>query len=527
MDVALSKKRSVWILLVGVMVTLSEVTCCPSQCVCDDVELVSHCDRVNLDVVPLTLNPMIKSLSIANNNIKQIRYSFSIYTNLHSIDMTNNDVQHLANNTFDKQTNLVSLNISHNVLRTIEPRSFHGLSSLLILKLTGNKIVNIASNCFESLTRLEHLDLSDNQIKSLQAYAFKDLKTLRTLSLSNNNLESVPSTAFVPLRNLWKLDLCCNRIEHLPENSFKALRQLRFLYLDSCSILRIDVGAFAGLSSLSRLHLHDNVTPRLNSQAFSDLSRLQELTIGHISDVEVIEAFAFSTVPTLRQLRVINAKSLQVLDLDAFANNTKLETLSFVDNKLLSTIIPSKSSRNSFHHLRQVNFRGSALTSLSQEAFPWERLKSLDLRDNNFVCNCSLRWLKDLLISWSNRTTSERHQHNFPTIYPVTCSLESRHVINPLNDMSDDDLNCGRAGGQQMLMLAILATIMCLIVIAFVAILIRYRYYFQSKLNSPHKEAYIEPRRPIIGESANVMYDTYANHMHSPRRSTPIAPTKV
>lgn len=50
---------------------------CPYHCSCNDVTMTVDCpQQAELDIIPITLNPMIKSLGLAQN---RIRYVFSLW----------------------------------------------------------------------------------------------------------------------------------------------------------------------------------------------------------------------------------------------------------------------------------------------------------------------------------------------------------------------------------------------------------------------------------------------------------------
>ena len=46
---------------------------CPSQCQCNDHALEANCVSARLDVVPILLNPALRSLKLAHNRISTIR----------------------------------------------------------------------------------------------------------------------------------------------------------------------------------------------------------------------------------------------------------------------------------------------------------------------------------------------------------------------------------------------------------------------------------------------------------------------
>ena len=63
-----------WLLLVLTGLWTSHVVAfCPSQCQCNDHALETNCMSARLDVVPILLNPALRSLKLAHNRITTIR----------------------------------------------------------------------------------------------------------------------------------------------------------------------------------------------------------------------------------------------------------------------------------------------------------------------------------------------------------------------------------------------------------------------------------------------------------------------
>lgn len=68
--------------------------------------------------------------------------------------------------------------------------------------LSNNRLDIIPSDAFEKLNQLSTLILSFNKIKCVRPYALKGLNQLKILSLHANDISVLPQTAFEGLRNI-------------------------------------------------------------------------------------------------------------------------------------------------------------------------------------------------------------------------------------------------------------------------------------------------------------------------------------
>ena len=183
---------------------------------------------------------------------------------LEFVDLHNNHLQNIPDNTFKSLVNLLTLDLSYNTLSSIHNNGFRGLSKLTHLDLSVNELNALTYPPFQHLDSLQALDLSRNHLNSLNA-TFVGLKELRTLNLSGNNLTSIASGTFDGIKNL----------------------QILYIQL-GYSIANITSNVFSDLSSLRQL----NITLELDSpdyechqieKIFSGLKRLENLSLNHRS----------------------------------------------------------------------------------------------------------------------------------------------------------------------------------------------------------------------------------------------------
>uniref|UniRef100_A0A8C4WUT6 Epiphycan n=1 Tax=Eptatretus burgeri TaxID=7764 RepID=A0A8C4WUT6_EPTBU len=158
-----------------------------------------YCDDHKLKTIP----PLPKDTAYfyaRHNNIRTIRKAdFAGYDQLKRIDVSNNAIEEVEEDTFTQLPALSDVLLADN--------------SLTVLPGLPNTVT--------------HLDLRKNHLTSdgIEAEAFKDMENLNFLYLSDNNLDFVP----VPLPDSLKvLHLQNNNIQHLQDDTFCNPKDLHY-----------------------------------------------------------------------------------------------------------------------------------------------------------------------------------------------------------------------------------------------------------------------------------------------------------
>ena len=82
-----------FVLLVAFLFVATSDAFCPHLCQCDDALMIVTCPSASqLDVIPITLNPMIRTLVLQGNRIRTVDASFQFYGQLLAVDFSNNQV---------------------------------------------------------------------------------------------------------------------------------------------------------------------------------------------------------------------------------------------------------------------------------------------------------------------------------------------------------------------------------------------------------------------------------------------------
>ncbi|XP_046349958.2 toll-like receptor 4 [Haliotis rufescens] len=235
------------LLLIHMMVTASADTCLVKN-------QVANCSARGLTSVPSTLPENITTLLMADNKLVDIAgFAFKKYAHLKHLDLSNNQIKRLNNNSFYGLTSLQSLQLERNHLnlsRNAYPAlCFSGLVSLQRL-LIGN---NVAIEWF--LDPQDSFYYPDEAIGQLEA-----LEELSVDGLPN----AMFGVGFCHLHSLTYLDFKLCYINYVEEGMFVNTPNITFLSMSHCHIFDVHKESFAKLPHIDTLDLSGNTEVGLN-----------------------------------------------------------------------------------------------------------------------------------------------------------------------------------------------------------------------------------------------------------------------
>ncbi|XP_030911322.1 slit homolog 2 protein [Geospiza fortis] len=135
---------------------------CPAECTCLDT--VVRCSNKGLKALPKGIPKDVTELYLDGNQFTLVPKELSNYKHLTLIDLSNNRISTLSNQSFSNMTQLLTLILSYNRLRCIPARTFDGLKSLRLLSLHGNDISVVPEGAFNDLSALSHLAIGANPL---------------------------------------------------------------------------------------------------------------------------------------------------------------------------------------------------------------------------------------------------------------------------------------------------------------------------------------------------------------------------
>ena len=217
---------------------------------------------------------------------------------LHKVDLTNNNIKLVDEQTFTGMRDLEALVLNHNMLRELPSLFLRGLSKLRTFEIENNMLISIPSNLFFNLKNLTTISLKGNFITHILDYTFSGLDRLNTIDISNNTLRYVGdkavdtnSSSYMQLetiylsdnnlvdfptfllcsRRLWLIDLSANWID------FEGLRQSLSRIASPWVIQQANVASIAGANSKykpvaeKRIRLRNNKLETFDISSFSKL----------------------------------------------------------------------------------------------------------------------------------------------------------------------------------------------------------------------------------------------------------------
>ncbi|XP_077290242.1 slit guidance ligand [Arctopsyche grandis] len=136
---------------------------CPAPCKCAGT--VVRCSRSSLTSIPTNIPPETTELYLESNNISSInRDQLKHLRSLARLDLSNNRIAVLANNTFSGLSKLSTLIVGYNRLRCVQKEALKGLTSLRVLSLHGNQLSTLPDGLFEDLQSITHIALGSNPL---------------------------------------------------------------------------------------------------------------------------------------------------------------------------------------------------------------------------------------------------------------------------------------------------------------------------------------------------------------------------
>lgn len=292
------------------------------------------------------------------------------------------------------------LNLSRNTLFDLKPRIFTNMNSLKFLNLAFNRITLISPSAI-ILPNLVWLDLRFNRLTTLRMHYFQRIPSLKEIILSHNLISSIPGGTFFNCKALQNIDVSFNRISRVSKDAFRNDTSLSILDLSFNSLDRSISVCFQTKILIGRLVFNGNRFGNFHADYVTNI-KVRTLEICKIATLFYISDKSFHSLSTLEVLRLEDNSGLRYISSESFYQMPNLKLLSIIKNNLF--------------------------TLDSQIALRLPNLSHLDISENNFHCDCSLKWLQEAVLNAS----SPFHGLN---VSDVTCDQEN------LNTTTGGNLN--------------------------------------------------------------------------------------
>ncbi|XP_050389578.2 toll-like receptor 7 [Patella vulgata] len=400
---------------------------------------------------------ILKELVISNNSLQRCQPYMFRHSNSIQIFYIANE-RNISSEEFRKcflgvaDTSIKEIKITMVSLSIFPSNIFSGLinSSVETLKLYGTTLRTYDPKTFQLIPKLRYLELELSSLTDVHVW-YSNI--LNRLSFSKNKLMSFPNLcvngrAMYP--NLLVLDLSSNLVEILKSSMISCMKQLKQFSIDSNPIDRVRTNTFSDLPFLQELHISHikNELFVIEPMAFNSSSLSVLYFESQALDWVAVDLKLFSFCPNLKTLFVQGnsfaffteddfdtllgpLKNLRMLILEntgiAFlprvisSQLTKLELLNVAKNRIISW---PENYFKSLTSLKTLTLAINRISVVTQASFPEtliERLNSIDLSANPFVCSCDLQWFISM-VEFYDKTI-----HKFE-YYPVDylCKWPSR-----------------------------------------------------------------------------------------------------
>ncbi|XP_070151396.1 toll-like receptor Tollo [Polyergus mexicanus] len=241
----------------------------------------------------------LQDLSLSGNALVEVPYAVRVLKSLKTLDLGNNRISRIDNDTFAGLNELYGLRLVDNKLENVSREAFASLPALQVLNLANNIIRHVEQSAFSANSVLRAIRLDGNKLTEIRG-AFTSLSTLVWLNVSDNKLLWF-DYSHLPTSIEW-LDIHANQISELGD--YYVLRNtLQIKMLDASYNLIASITEANVPDSVETLFLNNNRIQSVAAGTFQQKSNLDKVVLygNEIRNLE-IGALTLQTVPDDREL---------------------------------------------------------------------------------------------------------------------------------------------------------------------------------------------------------------------------------
>lgn len=243
----------------------------------------------------------LEDLSLSGNAFKQVPEAVRELRSLKTLDLGDNQVTRIDNESFAGLDNLYGLRLVDNKLENITREAFASLPGLQVLNLANNRVRYVEQSAFAENPVLRAIRLDGNQLTEIRG-AFTSLSTLVWLNVSDNKLLWF-DYSHLPQSIEW-LDIHANQIGELG-NYYNVRGNLRIKMLDASYNLITEVTDNSVPDSVETIYLNNNKIQKVAAGTFQQKLNLEKVVLygNRIVNLEVA-ALGLQKVPDDRDLPI-------------------------------------------------------------------------------------------------------------------------------------------------------------------------------------------------------------------------------
>lgn len=249
---------------------------------------LDHNEIISLENSIFSNSTMLKDVGIGSNKLKTIPPALSVLTNLVTLDLGENEINHVTNESsaiFKNLEQLYGLRLVGNQLHDIPPGFCTHLSALRVLNMAGNQVARIHANSFLGCEQMRALRLDNNSLSGLSPSLALEIPSLLWLNVSHNRLTSFDYDAALPRTVEW-LDLSHNELTSLQNGMGPLNWNLRVVDVSHNQLTRLLGSSFP--PTVERIRVNHNHINFVSPNAFFRLPALRsvELTGNNLSSLD-------------------------------------------------------------------------------------------------------------------------------------------------------------------------------------------------------------------------------------------------
>uniref|UniRef100_H2Y4T3 TIR domain-containing protein n=1 Tax=Ciona savignyi TaxID=51511 RepID=H2Y4T3_CIOSA len=375
-------------------------------------------------------NPMLEVINLRGNRISQMEpaaFAFLAHLPTRTLDLSNNLISSIHNDSFGCFVALERLHLQLNNIDILFRWVFRGLAKLKVLNLIRIRyttINTVGGYTFSDVAGLRRIDLSHNKLASVHSAAFSDVPSLREIDLSNNNLQRVPASLFDP----------ANRRSHQLGLEQDIRRHAELLHNSHHrASIALQPGSIRPRKGKSALLT--NITLRTLDLSYNRIAAFPTDWLRHLIHLEYVDysgnrvlhspfpVKAFRNNRNLTHFLFLSKCNIRQISSSAFNGSTHMKVIDLSWNKI--SMIPGSLFRHN-PMLEVINLRGNRISQMEPAAFAFlAHLRSLDVQNNRFLCDCDIVPLQQWIIE--NTYTTARHRRRI-LFENATCFQQSSHA---------------------------------------------------------------------------------------------------
>ncbi|XP_031639841.1 toll-like receptor 7 [Contarinia nasturtii] len=217
----------------------------------------------------------LEELDLSSNQLTEVPAAVRDLKNLKSLDLGENRINVLRNESFENMLQLTGLRLMDNLISNITNGIFYPLRGLHVLNLANNKIQNIERGAFDKNYKIEAIRLDKNLLTDINGI-FATLNSLLWLNLSENQLVWF-DYAFIPMNLKW-LDIHSNFIEALG-NYYRLQSEITITTLDASHNRITEIGSLLVPNSIELFFVNNNLIRNVYPNTFIDKQNLTRVDL--------------------------------------------------------------------------------------------------------------------------------------------------------------------------------------------------------------------------------------------------------